>query len=445
MRKKHLMRDESAYLFLEAALVYPFVMILFVVFLWLMLLCAQRAQAVSAAENTMVYVKVLVSSGYDIDKFCREDNVPELSELSITPKEYNVYAELWNGVGPKVEKLQKSDAIKKIFKHYMKTTLIASNEPEISTEYNNYIIFSQIDLHVKYTYDVPINFAALGTTDFNKLTISVDLTGVIKDNPETIRNIQYVKYLINTDLVQKGIGNIIDKIGSWFGQKKGKTKSSSKKATPNNGKSNLPTNKETDDKEKSNYTETIDDEDYDDIPEDPRAQEPYASHPWLIEYNKHGDVYYEDEEAQYGNFKMPENPPAVSDDVLDYIDGLNMSDNQKRQLAYAFGSDARVIQTGVNPTYVIRYGNMQDNYAGSWVTVDQYSSIEEAQEALALPGSNQANQITIYEVAPGTMMIEGTVAKNFGHNGGGNQAYVPDTSNLIVKNTGTYEDLKKEE
>ena len=451
MRKKHLMRDESAYLFLEAALVYPFVMILFVVFLWLMLLCAQRAQAVSAAENTMVYVKVLVASGYDIDKFTKqldEGHIPEMGDLVADPEQYNVYKALWDGVGSRVDKLKKNDSVERIYKYYLKTTLISSPEPEIEVNYKNYILFSELNLKVTYEYNVPINFAALGTSDFNKVKISVDLTGVIKDNPETIRNIQYIKYLMNSKLAEN-IGNVVDKIANWFGQDKPHSSKTKQKKT-DNPKSQKQTATDTNknkDEDTKKTDEDVPDEIYDDdIPDDPRAQEPYASHPWLLEYDKHGEVYYEDEEAQYGEFKVPEKPPTVSDEVLNYIDGLNLSDKDKRDLAYAFESDARIITTGKNPTYVIRYGNLQDNHTGNWVTVDQYGSMEEAEKALALPDSNQANKITIYEVAPGTTMIEGTVAANFdGKPGGGNQAYVPDTSDLKVKFTGTYKDLNKEE
>ena len=53
MKNKKL--DNRGQLFIEAAIVYPLMMIILAVFLFVMLVAAQRMQFVAAAEQTMTY------------------------------------------------------------------------------------------------------------------------------------------------------------------------------------------------------------------------------------------------------------------------------------------------------------------------------------------------------------------------------------------------------
>lgn len=219
-------KDEKGYLMLEAAIVYPIWMIVIVFFLYVLLLAAQRAQMVSAAEQTLIYVKYVCSGNYDLKKYKVEEGMDELPVIEESAELYNVYARLFDTSAARAKDLKKDGQIDKIFKYYLKTPLLGNFDGDytVDSEINNYIIFTELDLTVSYKMKQVINFSYIGGEAFNHPTFTINVKGVISDNTETIRTLQYVDYLLcdrgPLSKVGETIGNIVGSIKEWFGIKK---------------------------------------------------------------------------------------------------------------------------------------------------------------------------------------------------------------------------------
>ena len=105
-----------------------------------------------------------------------------------------------------------------IFDHYNGTPLLGNIENiDVSIEGKNYVVYTQMDLTVTYTMKQFLNFSFIGGESMNKPTFTVKVSGVISDPTETIRNLQYVDYLLVETKMDQKISSIIDKIKSWFG------------------------------------------------------------------------------------------------------------------------------------------------------------------------------------------------------------------------------------
>lgn len=236
-------KDETGYMMIEAAIIYPIIMIIFALFLYVILLCAQRAQMVSAAEQTIVYIKYICSGNYDIKYYDVSQGMnPDLSEMeqktgmevNDNQKLYNVYANLFDTPSKKVSKLKEKDSdgndgIKKIFDYYMGTPLMGNIESyTIDSEAANYVLFTQLELKVEYKMKFFLNFAFIGGEALNEPTFTINVKGVISDNAETVRTLQYVDYLLyrtglkkkiqdTTDKISSSVTKSIDKVKEWLG------------------------------------------------------------------------------------------------------------------------------------------------------------------------------------------------------------------------------------
>ena len=214
--KVNFKKDEKGQLMLEAAIIYPMLIIILVFLLYIILLCAQRAQIVSAAEQTMVYVKYICSGNYDIQNYSMGKDMTLPSS-----EQYNVYANLFETPNSRLEKLKNGKSglsVNDIFDHYNGTPLLGNIENiDVSIEGKNYVVYTQMDLTVTYTMKQFLNFSFIGGESMNKPTFTVKVSGVISDPTETIRNLQYVDYLLVETKMDQKISSIIDKIKSWFG------------------------------------------------------------------------------------------------------------------------------------------------------------------------------------------------------------------------------------
>lgn len=234
-----LKKDESGYMLIEAAIIYPVIIIIFALFLYVILLCAQRAQMVSAAEQTIVYIKYICAGSYDIKYYDVSQGMnPDMSEMekktgmeiNDNQKLYNVYANLFDTPSKKVSKLKEKDAdgndgIKKIFDYYMGIPLMGNIESyTVEADAANYVLFTQLELKVEYKMKFFLNFSFIGGEALNKPTFTVDVKGVISDNAETVRTLQYVDYLLYRTGLKKKIQDTADKISSSVSESIGKVK-----------------------------------------------------------------------------------------------------------------------------------------------------------------------------------------------------------------------------
>lgn len=214
--------DEQGQLMLEAAIVYPLVMVIFVFFLYLLLLCAQRAQVVSAAEQTMVYIKYICSGNYDIEKYDISNSSMELPVIDEASNLYIVYSRLFDTPKSRFDKLNNnSDGlnVNKIFNFYLKTPLLGNIDDDftVKTEAHNYVLYTELDLEVSYSVKQVINFSFIGGEAMNHPKFTVKVKGIISDPTETIRNLQYVDYLLVRTGLDSKIAELIGEVKGWFG------------------------------------------------------------------------------------------------------------------------------------------------------------------------------------------------------------------------------------
>lgn len=210
-------KNEKGQLMLEAALVYPMVMIVFVFFLYILLLFAQKAQVVSAAEQTMVYIKHVCSGNFNLDSIdpsngLDTDNAWESANAGL----YNVYVNMFKTPSSKVNELKSRGKIQEIFDYYMHGTLLSNTECTVEAEATNYVIFTQLELEVKCKRGFFLNFSFVGGEALNEPEFTVNLKGVISDNAETVRTLQYVDYLLYKTGLGDKIKDTIDKIKNFM-------------------------------------------------------------------------------------------------------------------------------------------------------------------------------------------------------------------------------------
>ena len=101
----------------------------------------------------------------------------------------------------------------------------------------------------------------------------------------------------------------------------------------------------------------------------------------------------------------------------------------QKNVKSAFKDDVKVTILKQD-TIVYRYHGGTSNSTSYWYTPYQYSN---PIEDLALPPGNTYQHLDTFIIPKGTQILEGTVAPNFGHNGGGYQFFVPDPSKLLKK------------
>lgn len=234
-------KSESGYLMIEAAFIFPIYMLIVLFLFYILLLTAQRAQVVSAAEQTMVYVKYVCSGNYSLGAEFSDNKElydPENGMKIPTPgvndtgEIYNVYSTLFDTPASRARELNDNNGagIKKIFDYYLKTPLLGTidGDFELKADVHNYVLFTQLDIDVSYKMKQFINFSYIGGEYFNHPTFTVHTEGVISDNTSTIRNLQYVDFLLyrfNLDSrgnnivkgVKDTVGEYINKIKEWFG------------------------------------------------------------------------------------------------------------------------------------------------------------------------------------------------------------------------------------
>lgn len=104
--------------------------------------------------------------------------------------------------------------------------------------------------------------------------------------------------------------------------------------------------------------------------------------------------------------------------------GLNAT--QRREVIEAFNPGAQVVKLQ-DDLVVYRYSGGVANPRGRWVTTEQLS---DPVNQLALPPGSTAENVTKWVIPKGTEVFKGTVAPNFGKQGGAAQIYLPDPSVL---------------
>ncbi len=211
-------KNERGYLMIEAAIVYPMLMVIVVFFLYILMLTAQRAQMISAAEQTMVYVKYVCAGHYSVYdggelNYSITDNL-ELPEPSL----YNVYATLTDTPSSRAKELNSGDGVKNIFNRYIKSPLLGNVDKNynVHMDVHNYVLFTEIDLTVEYKLNKFLNFSFIGGEAFNEPTFKIELQGVVTDNTSNIRMMQYIDYFTEVSGIDKSIGEVKNKIKGWF-------------------------------------------------------------------------------------------------------------------------------------------------------------------------------------------------------------------------------------
>ena len=104
--------------------------------------------------------------------------------------------------------------------------------------------------------------------------------------------------------------------------------------------------------------------------------------------------------------------------------GLNAA--QRREVIEAFNPGAKVVKLE-DDLVVYRYSGGVANPRGRWVTTEQLS---DPVNQLALPPGSTAENVTKWVIPKGTEVFQGTVAPNFGRQGGAAQIYIPDPNLL---------------
>lgn len=208
---------------IEAAIVYPLAIVILAFFLYILLLCAQKAQVTAAAENTMIYLKHVCSGNYDLSKYKLSDGCSELPVIEGDNELYNVYSKLFDTANSRVDQLNNptdanSLSVEKIFKSYLGTPLLNNIEDmDIKVESHNYVLFTQVDLTVTYSMKQVLNFSLIGGESFNRPKFTVHVKGVISSPVETVRNLQFLDYVGERTGLTDKLGEIIGKVKDWFG------------------------------------------------------------------------------------------------------------------------------------------------------------------------------------------------------------------------------------
>ena len=111
----------------------------------------------------------------------------------------------------------------------------------------------------------------------------------------------------------------------------------------------------------------------------------------------------------------------------------NVNSNFQQNVREAFADDAKVTVLSQD-TMVYRYHGGMSTGESYWYTPKQTTN---PAADLALPPGNTYDYMDVYVVPKGTVVLEGTVAPNFGQAGGGYQFYISNPKILIKKQGGS--------
>lgn len=112
--------------------------------------------------------------------------------------------------------------------------------------------------------------------------------------------------------------------------------------------------------------------------------------------------------------------------ATEFLKNNGLTAAQRREVIEAFNPGAQVVKLQ-DDLVVYRYSGGAANPKGRWVTTEQLS---DPVNQLALPPGSTAENVTKWVIPKDTEVFQGTVAPNFGKQGGAAQIYIPDPSVL---------------
>lgn len=214
---KNKLKNENGYMMIEAVLVYPIIIIALTAFLYIVLLFGQRAQLMAAAENTMIYIQSFCMSAKGGDSIVMPDK-----EQTYSGGEYNVYSSWlqemggFAGIDSRFKSLT-DEKVTDIYNYYLGTPLMGSADNiDVKFESKNYMIVKNINMEVTYTAKSPISFSYIGFGEFDDIKMTVDFEAPIQDAPETIRNFQFVDYVLHKSGLDDKIDELTEKVKGFF-------------------------------------------------------------------------------------------------------------------------------------------------------------------------------------------------------------------------------------
>lgn len=116
------------------------------------------------------------------------------------------------------------------------------------------------------------------------------------------------------------------------------------------------------------------------------------------------------------------------DELRTQLQALGVPEQYTKDVADSFADHTAHVKIAGDDTYAYRFHGGQSPEKSFYLspTFDQGA----ARARSALPPENTMEHITQFKLKPGTPYVEGRIAPNFGHPGGGIQYYVPDLKNL---------------
>ena len=214
---KNKLKNENGYMMIEAVLVYPIIIIALTAFLYIVLLFGQRAQLMAAAENTMIYIQSFCMSAKGGDSIVMPNE-----EQAYSNGEYNVYSNWISEMGgfAGMDKRFSSltdEKVTDIYNYYLGTPLMGSADNiDVKFESKNYMIVKNINMKVTYTAKSPISFSYIGFGEFDDIKMTVEFQAPIQDAPETIRNFQFVDYVLHKSGLDDKIDELTEKVKGFF-------------------------------------------------------------------------------------------------------------------------------------------------------------------------------------------------------------------------------------
>lgn len=210
-------KNEKGYMVLEAVIVYPILVIALTAFLYIALLFGQRAQLMAAGENTIIYIQSFCMSAKGGDSITMPNEPAAASN-----GEYNVYSNWlqdaggFAGIDKRFSSLT-NEKVTDIFNYYLVTPLMGSKDDiKVECTTKNYMLVKSVSIDVTYTKKSPISFSYLGTDELDNINMTVSFDAPIQDPTETIRNLQFVDYVLHKSGLDKKIDELMDKVKGFF-------------------------------------------------------------------------------------------------------------------------------------------------------------------------------------------------------------------------------------
>ena len=194
----------------EATFIFPIMILCIILLLYLSLIMYQRANLQATLETSLMYYKNTLTDTFVIRNGEMDYQYAENSYIG-NGNDYVVE-------GPKSpyrlieEDYRSNEYLEEKFRTYfdsVATNMLFDENITTTFDYKNFILLKEIEVTAKQEIEIPIDLSILGLE--NKYVISATARVVAVDHEDTVRNIDYVIYIVEKTKVGDFIKDVMGK------------------------------------------------------------------------------------------------------------------------------------------------------------------------------------------------------------------------------------------